>query len=280
MTGVNTSSLAANDGDDQLPASTVMILLDRPFDINSEELSDILSKSLPPGSFQIDGGLGGGAVLTLAGNKYALLTIDAPIPQETFDIQLNYGMGDQSKPTAAARNHKAHLIISAVAPSKEFGEALFKAVNVMNIGFLLGDGHGAIGAYWSGSEYLVHWDAYLAYVDTAIRSVKQRETNLLPIDFWSGFRLKESSSGKIGGFTIGLHPFVGYEVYIDPVDWSQNQVAEMLLNITHYSLQSGPVLKDGDTVPFTDSQQFRITRAIPLQGPPEHHLVLEEIAAQ
>lgn len=239
-----------------------MVLLEEAVPNNPKQVEEILSRSLPPGSFSVEEGEGT-AVVSWNGADFSVIAVGAPIPGETFAMQIDHGTGDQSGPKQAAERHKAHVIVSPLTQPTNTGGAISLSIGLMYFCNLLAQGMKPLGLFWSRSEVLVDWHGFQEALSSAREAMSraqagERADQFLPRDLWTGFRLYPSDGGTVGGFTTGLYVFVGYDVEIEPVRWPPGHVAQRLLGIIAYSLQAGPVLKDGDTLGISDTERFHI----------------------
>lgn len=244
-------------------AAICMVLLGEPYGAGPNAVDQALSRFLERGTYSVIEGEDGAAILSWNGADFAVMHVDRPIPSETFSLQLNHGTGDQSGARAAAEDHNAHLIVSALTPPQEFGHAIMLAIAVMRVSAMLGDGNDPTGAYWSGSEMLTDWAAFHNNVMGGIEALRRNAqggnpSEVLPVSFWTSYRLFGSEEGRVGGFTLGLAPFAGYEIHIEPLPWPAGDVAARLLGVLQYHFQAGPVLRDGETLGVSETERFRI----------------------
>ena len=70
---------------------------------------------------------------------------------------------------------------------------------------------------------------------------------------------RTDSGGNLGGQTIGLRPFTGYEVVLSPSNFTLEFAADRLLGTVQYLFENGPVLKNGETLGTSTSEKFEIS---------------------
>ena len=66
----------------------------------------------------------------------------------------------------------------------------------------------------------------------------------LPIGLWITIHLF-SDDGAIGGHSMGLSAYTGYEIEISALPWPAEDIYQRLAGIIRYLFIHGPVLKGG-----------------------------------
>lgn len=80
----------------------------------------------------------------------------------------------------------------------------------------------------------------------------------LPLHLWIDFRLAGERKGTISLFTTGMAAFGHMEIEIWESHEKPRDVYDIGVNIAHYLLDRGPVLKDGQTIGMSPEQRLRI----------------------
>ena len=116
-------------------------------------------------------------LIKINGIDIALLTVANPVPPGTFDaaFQFNFIWPDAGKVFAA---HKAHIIVSALEPATNLGEALGRATAVTLVTGALCDLGAAVGVYWQNAENVLAG----AYVIKTAKELGVGER--LPVELW------------------------------------------------------------------------------------------------
>ena len=109
----------------------------------------------------------------------------------------------------------------------------------------------AVGVYTSGTVFQP-----MFFIDVADLMKEEK----LPIQNWIYFGIY-SSEGQTGGYTYGLRLFGKEEIEIIDSTAMPEFVHDFLTDIAYYILSEDIILKDGETIGFTESQKFKITKS-------------------
>ena len=185
----------------------------------------------------------------------AIMYIDKPLPPDAVERPLAY---DRSWPEAKTelQKHKAHIIAAVFQSADGFGPARQSAVDLTLLTAALIRSHPVLGVIWATGNTI----APPQNVFNALRQISEQK---FPLDLWLQIypyrppSIPETEQ-VIGFITDGLQPFVGREIQFDPAPLAPQEVASRVLNIAHYLLTQGPVLKDGETLGMSETEKVRI----------------------
>ena len=264
-----------------------MVLLPKPVSITQQKLeSAAQAMGLTNLSVTAQEGQDGAFVVFFNGMPFIIMSIDQPVPHETFNGVLQFSFGLENGKQIVERQ-KAHVIISPMADVQHMGQGIMSGVGVMVMTDIISRIIKPVGHYWSHADTLVSQSQFekgLQGVQQAMAIQNSGQNNAgshLPHMLWVGFRLLGSSEpGKIGARTIGLECFTGYELEVSPVALPPEVLAQRIYGMIEYLFNNGPVLQDGHTLGISETEHFRI-KAIERVNeiPPRFLLTLEQAGA-
>lgn len=184
------------------------------------------------------------AISVPLGDAFAIVSLmPGPIPGPDLDAACR---ASWLWPGAAGalKGCKAHLIVVVMAP----GDPVGAYVLLTRVVAAAVQGTGAPGVYW-GNAGMVHEGA--AFVEEAAGASRDS----LPVGLWVRVNLSVDG-GKCDGSTTGMEPLGHPEFEVHESARSPQEVGEILMMVSSYVLDQGPVLKHGQT--FGRSQDERI----------------------
>ena len=280
----------SNPSDASLPSVIQMILLTSPLPLDLASLQQSLRQRLSAPELRVHASPGNrnSLVVSRDGTSYAVMSLDRPIPADTFEtaLAISFGLQDGEQRIAA---HHAHLIVSPISGAKDSDQAIRNAIGTLQLAGALADQAGPAGVtahYWSTAQVLTDPDGFAdsrARADAALAAHQAGQADAwsgLPLDLWLGMHLIPDQ--KIQGYGVtseGLRNLAGFEIAIAPYQAEAAEVARHLFNITGYLLGSGARFSDDDTLGISATEQFR-TRNLPADGEQSPMLVLFMEAVQ
>lgn len=176
----------------------------------------------------------------------AVSLMPAPVPDGEAEINAenNYMWREAVK---AAKEHKAHILTAVLgdAPLLEKGKLFVK---------LMANGcrqKNATGVYTSGTVFEPQLYENMAGM------MKEGE---LPVLNWIWFGLYRREKGMCG-YTYGMRQFGKDEMEVLDVDANPSDVQEFLFDLVSYVLEYDVILKDGETIGFSEEDKHSITRS-------------------
>ncbi len=188
------------------------------------------------------------AVFDVDGMTAAASLMEAPVPDGEAEYWANSNFMDKENALAAARNHKAHVMIAVVDkdhPPRARGELYVKLVSTLL------KAPNAQGVYTNGTVWLPD------YFIRVSEDLKEGHLPLLDLVFVG---LVQYEKG-ICGWTNGLRAFGKDELEIRDSQQSPRDVHELLLNVSGYLIEEDVTLQDGETLGYTAEQKLHITRS-------------------
>lgn len=267
-----------------------MILLTKPLSLDPVLLQQSLQQRLnDPGlSVHASPGNRNSLVVSWGEASFAVMSLEQPIPADTFEtaLSISFGLQDGEQRIAA---HHAHLIISPISGAKDTDQAIRNAIGTLQLAGALADQAGPAGItahYWSSAQVLTDPDGLAdarARAEAALAAHQAGQADAwsgLPLNLWLGMHLIPDQKVKGYGVTSeGLRSLTGFEIAIAPFQAEAAEVARHLFNIVGYLLGSGARFNDGDTLGISATQQFR-ARNLTAEGEQPPMLVLSMEAAQ
>ncbi|HJQ61205.1 MAG TPA: DUF4261 domain-containing protein [Vineibacter sp.] len=196
----------------------------------------------------------GGILLVINGVAIPVLLIGAPLPPDTYVQALAVDRVWPEAKTALAQ-HRAHAVVTTLAPVTTHGEALDAAVYVTFVTAALMDLGPAIGVIWTNGDALSEASAFQQSADAMA-------SRNLPVLNWMSLAILQgppSPAGKptVAMYTTGLMPFIGREIEFEPTVWPATDVAQRVLSAAEYLMGRGLVIKDGDTLGVDANEKIK-----------------------
>lgn len=175
----------------------------------------------------------------------AISFIDAPVPDEEAEYfaQSNYFWKEG---VAVTKQHVSQILLAVLGhgmPSRKAGELFVKIASSA-----LKNEH-ALGIYTSGTVF-----EPVFYIDCA-QAIKEGD---FPLNNLVYFGLYRNENGW-NAYTYGMQAFHKEEMEILHTDLEPMDLRNMLFDIAYYVLTNNVVLKDGETIGFSQEQRLPIT---------------------
>ena len=120
-----------NQSQTKLPQIINMVLLPKPVSITQQKLeSTAQAMGLTNLSVTAQEGQDGAFVVFFNGMPFIIMSIDQPVPHETFNGVLQFSFGLENGKQIVERQ-KAHVIISPMADVQHMGQGIMSGVGVM-----------------------------------------------------------------------------------------------------------------------------------------------------
>ena len=197
------------------------------------------------------------ATFVINGALVALALMDLPIPSQEFEelYAYSYLWQDVEKET---QEHTQHAIVSILSDNLSPVEtySLLTKVNAS----ILKTSQSAIGIYQGSATLLLPKDLYLDLADLL-------KEEMFPLQLWIYMGILNQGE-KTSIHTYGLKEFGKTEIEIIDSPMDSDDLYYFLLSILQYVLGSDVILKDGETIGFSEDQKIKITesKAVYLEG--------------
>jgi hypothetical protein len=154
------------------------------------------------------------------------------------------------------RDHAGHLIVTAMGSDEPVERAKLLTYGLAGI---LGACPEAIGVYWGDSTLVIPSGLFQ---DMA----KDTLPDGMPLYLWIDFRAGQNEDGTTGGFTTGLAALGHMEFETNNASDGVGDLRERLFGLSHYVLENGPVIQDGNTVGANADEKIQVTYAKSMYG--------------
>lgn len=180
-----------------------------------------------------------------------LALMPAPIPEEELEplYKTSYLWRNAIKET---KENTQHAIVSLLSNNISDLERhlLLTKINAS----ILRTCENSVGVYQGSAKLLLEKSIYLGFAD----SIKK---DSLPIQLWVYIGLV-TKNGKNSVYTYGMNKFGKSEIeIIDSNLKMDNLYFDTLLPILNYILESDVILKNGETIGFSEEQKIKITES-------------------
>lgn len=198
-------------------------------------------------TFGPDSDSSGDLVFSMEGMLAAVSLMPAPVPNREAEENAAYNyLWPQAVDNAKA--HRAHLLVAVLgqdAPLLERGKLFVKLMSACckqpNV----------LGVYTSGTVFQPEF--YQGFSEVMLDGE-------LPVFNWIWFGLSQSERG-VSAYTYGLDAFGKDEIEVLDADAQPGVLRDFMSCIAAYVLEENVVLRDGETIGFTEDQHLSITRS-------------------
>lgn len=184
------------------------------------------------------------------GHMAAVSLMPAPVPagEAEYYAKSNYFWKGAVE---AASEHQAHILIAVFGGEKEDPFSAGKLFVKVAASCLKQEN--ALGIYTSGTVFAP--DMYCAVAEDM-----KDEEEVYPVLVWIYFGLYQTEKGK-NGYTYGMTAFGKDEIEVLDSQASPMELHEFLFEIACYVLNEDVLLKDGETIGFSEEEILPITRS-------------------
>lgn len=172
--------------------------------------------------------------------------MEAKVPNGEAEYWANSNFMTREKSIAAARDHKAHLLVAVMGRGHANLEAGELFVKVASVCLKM---QGALGIYDCGTVWLPEH-----FIESAI-VMKEGEAPLADLVFIGLYRNEKG----VSSWTNGLRSFGKEELEIVDSKEQPSEVYDLMWNVSAYLIKQGAVLRDGQTLGFTAEQKLTLT---------------------
>ncbi len=191
-----------------------------------------------------------GVLVFRVGGMTATVTM-VEVPVQTSEVEIaackNYRWKESLE---TVRQHKAHLMVSVAGQGtpKQRGVLFTKLVYTCCLH------ENALGIYFNDTVYNPENYKELASI------IDVDDDSILPILnlVWLGFRKSENG---LNMYTKGMNAFGKDEMEIIDSPLLPNTLHNIMLDLVNYVLENNIVLRDGETIDFTQYQNLKIARS-------------------
>ncbi|MBG0792824.1 DUF4261 domain-containing protein [Methylocystis sp. H62] len=167
---------------------------------------------------------------------FAVGKVDAPCPISNDDpcVQFAWYWPDAWE---AVSKHKAHLLASVSGGADAKRRA---ALHGQLVAAVVDATRDALAVHWASSDSL--WPAPLVAENIAPGEQKP------PVAFCVAIKLSRDADGGVSGVTRGLAAFGLMEIEAAGFAGDPRKLNGLMLDLAGYLIETGPVIKDGDTI--------------------------------
>lgn len=108
-----------------------------------------------------------------------------------------------------------------------------------------------LGVYWANACLLVPKPIFLAFVEKVLPLGP-------PLEIWVDFRIGRDGERSSAGFTTGMAALGHMEFEAKGAAEPPGELKERFASMARYVLESGPVIKDGDTIGEDADERIRV----------------------
>ncbi|NUQ63316.1 MAG: DUF4261 domain-containing protein [Pirellulales bacterium] len=178
----------------------------------------------------------------------AISLMDAPIPWADLEGPCASAW---YWPEAAAslREHRAHVLVVVLSDSED---RVATALLLTSLVAAVASCSDAAGVCWVPAALVHSPEAFIA-------SSQEMSKEYLPLYLWVNFAIQQHHDGSYCMSTAGLVEFGLMEIEVRSSYRDPEFLLDRVFNITHYLLDNGPVLEDGETIGLSDDEEIPVT---------------------
>jgi hypothetical protein len=172
--------------------------------------------------------------------------IKAPVPEVTEQAKTNNRWEEAN---SVAEKHQAHLIVTVMKKNQstlDAGKLFVKVVSSIS------KQSNVIGLNTLGS--VLNPKEYIELAESTIKSGSYPVMNLVYVGLYSGDR-----GSTFSAYTYGLSVFGKKDMEIVNSQKDAEEVFSSLITLVNYVVEYDVVLKDGETIGFTEEEKLKIT---------------------
>ena len=177
-----------------------------------------------------------------------LLHMSIPIPdgeaENCADRNIFWSGGKEE-----AARHRSHVVVASM--HTEEPTPTESALMVSRLALVALDVFDGIGVYWGNAGVCNSREVFELFC-------RRMSEDHLPLPVWLRFDFVRASDDAIGVYTTGMSQFGLMEIEVDRCTMAPNDLCEFVSDLAHYLVQSGPVIKDGNTVGPSDEQRILV----------------------
>lgn len=243
-------------------AAVAMVLLRNPANLERNRIAAYLQDAFSGGQVEVTpstDAAGGGLLVTWDGVPFAVMAIDRPVPADTFERSHRQAFSAKDVPSIVAQQ-QAHLIVSAMISPKDMAGTIHLAIRTLILSYVLSELGDPVGLYWCASDTVLNKGRFDDVADIAMDALLAQAGDApgdVPWQVLVGLQIWKNGSA-IESRTNGLAAYTGYELEVREPDWEVAKHFEYLASVVAYLLQSGSILKHGNTLEVDDGVTFQV----------------------
>jgi hypothetical protein len=148
----------------------------------------------------------------------------------------------------ASAKHASHAIVSYSPAS---GDPVDGLLGLSRLAVAALDAMDGIAVYWGNGSLTVPAALFREFASGATRSH-------LPLPIWVRFQPWAPRPDVVGIYTVGLSQFGLMDIECDGSPWKAGRLTEFCMDLAHYLVTSGPVVKDGETVGSSEDERITV----------------------
>lgn len=177
-----------------------------------------------------------------------LAHIPAPIPGGEADDNADGNFLWPNGKDEAAK-HGSHVIVTNIGGGKQ--TPVQSAIVVSRLALVALNVFDGIGVYWGNASVCNSRGIFEDFCE----GISEKH---VPVPMWVRFQLVRASDDEIGLYTLGMRQFGLMDIEVDRCKMDLEDLFEVVSNIAHYLIQSGPVIADGNTVGANEDERILV----------------------
>lgn len=224
----------------------MIILQDNTSLPTADEMAQLL-KSSPFGASRAIAAQGENLISIDQASLVALM-MNAPVPQDDLTGPCEFAKIYWKDSCAFVKKHKSHIILHLHAPSLS---AVERAQWLTQIAAVLMRRPQA-------GESASLWGEALSSQATFLKAADSLPTMPRPTYIWVSFNFEQGDDDSLTLTTSGMEQFGLMQIEINSHTKKLSELWALAGNVASYLMDQGPVLKDGDTLGYSATEQIKV----------------------
>lgn len=149
----------------------------------------------------------------------------------------------------AAVRHRSHVIVTSIGAEEQ--TPIQSAMTVSRLALVALKLFDGLGVYWGDASVSNSRENFEYYCEDM--SVEHP-----PVPMWLRFQLIDAGNEELGIYTLGMQQFGLMNLEVDRCKLDVGSLFDFVSNIALYLIQSGPVIKDGNTVGGSEDERILV----------------------
>ena len=191
------------------------------------------------------------------GCKLVVMQVDAPLPRDSWGEAARRSFWKEGVEVLAVA--KAHMIVALMEKGKGHEFALNAAAAVTMTAAAAAKLAGATGCVFTERQSAVSGPA-LVDIGRDLAQRRLPKTLWTSVEFYRGPAAPDGRSTTAAA-TTGLAAFIGYEAEFTPALLEPFEIFKRMSGFCQYLILNGVIVKDGETIGVSESEQIRVRYA-------------------
>ena len=171
-----------------------------------------------------------------------------PIPQQEAERNADRNVFWPNGKDEAAK-HRSHVVVTNIGAGDQ--TPVQSAITVSRLALVALKAFDGIGVYWGNGSVCNSREVFERFCE----NLSEKH---LPVPMWIRLQLIRAPNEEVGLYTLGMSQFGLMEIEVDRCKMEAQELIEWVSDLAHYLIQSGPIVKDEDTVGASENERILV----------------------